>query len=100
MPAWEQGSVYALAILLGLLFGLLLAVTVVPTLVFTSISGNQINSDQLYAIQSAIPTHIVFSPLLLGVVLALILACVLVLSMMIRIVLRLSLSQMLRLNED
>ncbi|MDQ2715646.1 MAG: ABC transporter permease [Chloroflexota bacterium] len=98
--AWEQGSLYTLALISGLVLGLLLAVTVVPTLVFTSTTGSQGESTLVYTLQSVLPTRLVFSPLLLLVVLALLLACTLVLTLMIRIVLRRSLSQALRLNED
>ncbi len=102
--AWEQGIVYMMALVMGVLFGLFLTFTMVPTLVFTSVptsgQGSLLSSDKFYALQSVIPTQIVFSSSLVIALLVLVVICVVVLSMMVRVVSKPSLSQMLRLNED
>lgn len=98
---WEQGIVYATALFLGIIFGVLLSVTVVPTLVFTSITpGSVISNSDFYALQQIIPVQLI-APLSLGIAfLALIAILVVALVMMMRIILRRSLSQVLRLSED
>ncbi len=102
--AWEQCIVYIMALVLGLLFGLFLAFTVVPALVFTSVPvtglGSELDSNQFYGLQSAIPIQIVFSPSLVIVLIALIVVCALVIGMMVRVVSKPSLGRMVRLNED
>jgi putative ABC transport system permease protein len=100
---WEQGIVYAAAILLGVLFGGVLIATVIPSLVFIGVppgTGQAISSGEFFTIQHVLPTQIVL-PLSLGIVFAALIAiCVIALWMMARVVSQPSISQTLRLNED
>ncbi len=98
---WEQGIVYATALLLGILFGVLLSVTIVSALVFTSITpGAFISNNDFYALQQIIPVQLV-APFSLGIAfLALIALLIVALVMMMRVILRRSMSQVLRLSED
>jgi ABC-type antimicrobial peptide transport system permease subunit len=100
---WEQGIIYAAALLFGITFGALLVFTTVPTLVFTNPPGGStstVNSMQLYTLQQIIPPQIVVPPALGVALLVLVVICIVVLTLMIRIVLRPSMSQALRLDED
>ena len=98
---WEQGIIYATALFLGIIFGVLLSLTVVPALIFTSISpGTLISNNDFYALQQIIPVQLV-APFSLGIAfLALIVILVVALVMMMRVILRRSMSQVLRLSED
>lgn len=98
---WEQGIVYATALLLGIIFGVVLSVTVVPALVFTSITpGTLISNTDFYALQQIIPVQLI-APFSLGIAfLALIAILVVALIMMMRVILHRSMSQVLRLSED
>lgn len=99
---WEQGMVYAAALLLGILFGALLIATIVPVLVFVGAPNNgaAISSGEFYVIQHVLPVQIVLPPSLGAVFAGLILICVVALWMMARIVAKPSIGQTLRLNED
>ncbi len=68
---WEQAIVYVTGLLLGCLFGLVLALSVIPALIFTDLNTN-LNSNQLFSLQSAIAAHIVLPPSLPLVLLILI----------------------------
>lgn len=100
---WEQGIVYAAAILLGVLFGAVLIATVIPSLVFIGVppnTGQAISSGEFFTIQHVLPTQIIL-PLSLGIVFAALIGiCVVALWMMARVVSQPSISQTLRLNED
>jgi len=98
---WEQGIVYAAALVLGLIFGLLLALLSLPTLIFTSVgSGAEISSGQFYAIQSVPPVQVVLPSTLWLALAALILIYIIAVVIMVRIITRSSISQTLRLSED
>jgi ABC-type antimicrobial peptide transport system permease subunit len=101
---WEQGIVYASALLLGALFGALLVVTLVPALLFTSIppgegvvNGNIIN---FAALQHIIPIEVVFPPALAIAALVFIAICAAALGMMVVLAVRRSMGQELRLSDD
>jgi hypothetical protein len=100
--AWEQGIVFAVALLLGVGFGAVLVFTSVPGLLFANpgTPSNPISSDMLYVIQQVLPPPIVLSPTLLVGFAALVFICLLSIWMMARMVSRPSLTQTLRLNED
>jgi ABC-type lipoprotein release transport system permease subunit len=101
---WEQVVIYTAAILLGLIFGAITSFTAVPTLVFTSVPAtgilSSISTDSFYALQSILPVQIVLPLSLVLVFVALVIVCILALGTMAAVVLRLSMSQILRLNED
>ena len=102
MLTWEQGIVYATAIVLGAAFGAVLAGTMVPTLVFTG-APNDASAQSLgsfYNLQQLLPTQIVVPSLLLVVFAALAVICALAIGLMARVVSRPSLGQTLRLNAD
>ena len=101
---WEQGIIYAAALLLGVIFGSVLSATAVPALTLSItpagsiLSGNSV--DEFYVIQQALPTQIVL-PLSLGLAFIVLAAvCVLALGTISGVVLHPSMSQTLRLNED
>jgi hypothetical protein len=99
---WEQGIVYAAAILLGVLFGALLIATIVPALVFVGAPNNaaSISSGEFYVIQHVLPIPIII-PQSVGVVFAgIVVICIAALLMMARTVSKPSIGQTLRLNED
>lgn len=98
---WEQGIVYATALFLGIIFGVLLSLTVVPALIFTSITpGTLISNNDFYALQQIIPAQLV-APFSLGIAfLVLIVILVVALVMMLRVILRRSMRQALRLSVD
>jgi len=104
MLLWEQGIIYAGAIVLGLAFGAVLAGVTVPVLVFSDLPAHGIMSTlsitDFYLLQHAIATTIVVPPSLLLTFGALILVCLLALGTMIRTALRPAISSELRLNED
>lgn len=99
---WEQGMIYAAALVLGALFSALLIWTIVPALVFVAAPNNgaAISSGEFYVIQHVLPVQILLPPTL-GVVLAgIIVICVVALWMMARVVSRPAIGQTLRLSED
>lgn len=99
---WEQGIVYATAIVLGAAFGAVLAGTMVPALVFTG-APNDASAQSLgsfYNLQQLLPTQIVVPSLLLVVFAVMVVICALAIGLMARIVSRPSLGQTLRLNAD
>ena len=101
---WEQGIVYAAALLLGILFGVLLVFTLVPALLFTGIppGADVVNGNiiDFAALQHIIPVQVVM-PLSLVIALAVFIAtCALALGMMVSLVLQRSIGQELRLNDD
>ncbi|HLV98638.1 MAG TPA: FtsX-like permease family protein [Ktedonobacterales bacterium] len=102
MLTWEQGVVYATAIVLGAAFGAVLAGTMVPALVFTGApnEASTTTSGSFYNLQQLLPTQIVVPSLLLVVFAALVVICALAIGLMARVVSRPSLGQTLRLNAD
>jgi hypothetical protein len=102
--SWEQGIIYAVALLLGIGFGTLLSLLVVPALVFTGTSSGGSADDPstgaFYASQGVPPIQVVFSPWLWLALALLAGICGVALWMMVRVVSRPSLGQTLRLNED
>lgn len=99
---WEQGIVYAVALLLGGLFGALLVWIAVPGLVFANpdTPDHPISSGAFYVIQQVLPPQITL-PATLGIALAVLVAiCAAALMLMARAVSTPSISQTLRLNED
>jgi ABC-type antimicrobial peptide transport system permease subunit len=101
---WEQGIVYAGAMLLGLAFGIVLTRVAVPVLVFTGLPEHgpmsNLSINDLYLLQSAFPTRIVVPTSLGFIFVALVLICFFALVLMIRAALHPSISSELRLNED
>jgi ABC-type antimicrobial peptide transport system permease subunit len=101
--AWEQGIVFALALLLGGAFGALLSLTVVPNLIFTGIpAGNTafIGGNEIFAIQQLLPPQVIFPVSLLITVLALVGLCMLALIFIGQVALRPLMGQALRISED
>lgn len=101
---WEQGIVYAAALLLGAIFGALLAVTVVPTLVFSSVpasgSTGVVSSSEFYDLQHLLPVQVVVPPALALAGSVFVVICTVALGMLVRATLQPSMSQLLRLDED
>ncbi|WP_201364062.1 FtsX-like permease family protein [Dictyobacter formicarum] len=100
MLTWEQAIVYSIGLLLGVGFGLVLANTMIPALSFTDLNSTLANNDQLYSLQSAFPTHIIFPSTLIWGLIALIGLYAIALVTMVGVVSRPTLGQALRLNED
>ncbi len=102
MLTWEQGIVYATAIVLGAAFGAVLVGTMVPALVFTGAPNDASTtiSGTFYNLQQLLPTQIVVPNLLVVVFAALVVICALAIGLMARVVSRPSLGQTLRLNAD
>jgi hypothetical protein len=102
MLTWEQGIVYATAIVLGAAFGAVLAGTMVPALVFTGAQNETSTQsfDSFYSLQQLLPAQIVVPNLLLLVFVALVVICATAIGLMARVVSRPSLGQTLRLNAD
>lgn len=101
---WEQGIVYAGAIVLGLAFGIVLTSVAVPVLVFTGLPEHgpmsNLSINDLYLLQHAFPAQIVV-PFSLDLIFgALVLICLVALITMIRAALNPSISSELRLSED
>jgi ABC-type antimicrobial peptide transport system permease subunit len=94
---WEQGSIYILALVLGLTLGLFLLTFVGPALIFTDIVTAVTSRTSIYSlpVQLFVPVWLIAS--VLGV---LVLICGVALVLMARLVSRPSLGQILRLNED
>jgi ABC-type lipoprotein release transport system permease subunit len=99
MLAWEQVIIYVTGLLLGAAFGWLLATNIIPALTFTDLNTN-VNSDQFYSLQSALPIQVVIPPTLPFGLLVLGVLFILALVLSTRVVSRPILSQVLRLNED
>ncbi len=101
---WEQGIIYATALLLGVIFGVLLAVTAIPALVFTSLPAGIFSvyesASAFYELQHIIPASIVVPPSLGIALLVLIAICIIALALMVRIAIRPSMSLVLRLDEN
>ena len=101
---WEQGIVYAGALLLGSIFGILLSILALPSLIFTNIAASgldfNISSGQDYILQTTPPVQVIIPASLWIVGAALVALCVLAVLMMVRAAARPSLGQTLRLNED
>jgi putative ABC transport system permease protein len=101
---WEQGIVYATALILGVVFGILLSALALPSMVFTNIAvsgfSGSIDSGQYYILQTIPPIRIVIPPTLWVVGAIIVAICIIALIMMVRVVARPSVSQTLRLNED
>jgi len=102
--SWEQGIVYATALILGVVFGILLSALALPSLVFTNIAvsgfSGSIDSGQYYILQTIPPIRVVIPPTLWIVFAIIVAICLVALLMMVRVVARPSVSQTLRLNED
>jgi hypothetical protein len=99
---WEQGLIYALALVLGTLLGYLLAVMLVPTLVFTPVRADNTLAagTNIYLLQNTPPPQTALSPLLFVEMGLFALGAALLLGYMVFLVARPSLGQALRLNED
>jgi len=101
---WEQGIVYALALLLGGVFGYLLSVLALPSLIFTNIAASGLNLDissgQDYILQVTPPVRVIIPTSLWLVCAALVALCILAVVIMVRVAARPSPGQTLRLNED
>lgn len=101
---WEQGIVYATALVLGVVFGALLALTAVPLLVFNVVPAanlaiNGVSIDVL-ALQQLLPIQVIV-PLSLTLAFAIFVGiCLLALVMMIRLILGRSIGREIRLFED
>ncbi len=96
---WEQAIIYITGFLLGGLFGTFLALSMIPALTFTDVNSN-LSDKQLFALQSALATHLVVPPTLPLVLLAVVGIFAVALLLMMRVVSQPALSQTLRLNED
>lgn len=101
---WEQGIIYAAALLLGVLFGILLVTTAVSSLIFTpfpaGLASNFVSVTEFYTLQNILPPQIVI-PLTLGIALCvLVVIFVLALVLMVFMVRRPSMSQALRVDEN
>ena len=94
---WEQGSIYLLALALGLTLGLFLLTFVSPALVFTDIVTAVTSRTSIYSlpVQLIVPVWLIAS--VLG---TLAVICGVALVLMARLISRPSLGQILRLNED
>ena len=94
---WEQGSIYVLALALGLTLGLFLLTFVGPALVFTDTVTAVTSNSEIYSLPVQLLTPVW---LIAGVLGTLALICGVALVLMARLVSRPSLGQILRLNED
>jgi ABC-type antimicrobial peptide transport system permease subunit len=100
--ACEQGLVYIISLCLGAGFGALLSITVVPTLELSTLPSipGKASSDALYIIQQIIQARVTF-PGSLGIAFAALVAlCATAVTVMALVALRLSMSPMLRLDEE
>lgn len=101
--AWEQGSIYTTALLLGILVGTLFAALSLPSLVLTSVlpaAGERISVTSFSTAQFVPPLRVIVPATLWPAFGALALVCLLTLTAMVRNVARFSLGITLRLNED
>ena len=101
---WEQGIVYATALLLGGAFGAMLSLMVIPTLVFTNtpISGalSGLNNGQFDLLQQVVPPQIMVPTALAPILLLLLAIFLFALLIMIGVTLRPSMGGVLRVSED
>jgi len=101
---WEQGIVYAIALVLGIVSGVLFALLVVPTLTVTSIpvTGilSTVSSSEFYVIQHMLPAQVVLPPTLALLLPALVVVIALTLWVIVREVVTPPLGQTLRVDED
>ena len=101
---WEQGIVYAGAIVLGLAFGIVLTSVAVPVLVFTGLPSHgpmsNMSINDIYLLQHAFPAQIIVPASLDLIFVALVLICFVALVVMVRAALNPSISSELRLSED
>ncbi|GCE31037.1 hypothetical protein KDA_65210 [Dictyobacter alpinus] len=100
MLTWEQAIVYTIGLLLGIGFGLVLANTMIPALSFTDLNTTLANNDQLYSLQTAFPTRLIFPSTLIWGLVVMVGLYGIALATMVRVVSRPTLGQALRLNED
>ena len=102
--AWEQGSIYVLAIGCGIIAGVIFSLLVIPVLVFTGTAatgvGSTTSGNRFFILQSAPPIQVVFPSSLLLATLLLCAFCAIALALVVRLILRTSLSSVLRLNAD
>ena len=94
---WEQAIVYITGAFLGIGFGALLIASVIPALTFTDLNSN-LNTEQLFALQSTLSTQIAIPPTLPLVLLVLGGIYAIALAIMVRIVSRPEIGQKLRLD--
>jgi len=101
---WEQGIVYAIALVSGIVSGILFALLVVPTLTVTSIpvTGilSTVSSSEFYVIQHILPAQVVLPPTLALLLPALVVVIALTLWVIVREVVTPPLGQTLRVDED
>ncbi|HVU67256.1 MAG TPA: FtsX-like permease family protein [Ktedonobacteraceae bacterium] len=101
---WEQGIIYAGAIVLGLAFGIVLTSVAVPVLVFTGLPAHgpmsNLSISDLYLLQHALPARVIIPFSLDLIFAALVVICLVALFTMVRAALNPSISNELRLNED
>jgi hypothetical protein len=72
----------------------------VPSLLFTSSTGQQVSDDAFFFSQSIPPIQIIVPALLVIGLVLLVVICIIALTMMVRIVSKPSMAMTLRLNED
>lgn len=101
---WEQGIVYGVALVLGIGLSILFSLLILPSFVFTPLSGGSVatnNPEAFYVVQGVPAVHIVVPIVPVVAVLGgLVLICVVALGMMVRVVTRPQMSQELRVDED
>ena len=103
MLTWEQGIIYAAAMVLSIVFGILLSTLVLPALIFTCVASgvsNGTTSSEFYTIQNVPPIQLIIPPSLIIALAVLVAICIIAIAIMVRVVSRPSLGQTLRLNED
>lgn len=96
---WEQSLVYLTGALLGSALGIFLSASVIPSLTLTDLNAN-LDPEQFFALQSALPTPIVVSPALPLVGLLLVGLYLGALVIMVQAVVRPTLSRVLRGDES
>jgi ABC-type antimicrobial peptide transport system permease subunit len=96
---WEQAIIYTTGLLLGAAVGALLVFSVLPQLTFTT-SDTSLNSQQFFALQSALAPQITVPSTALLALLVLIGIYGLTLLAMVRLITLPRLHQTLRFNED
>lgn len=95
---WEQGTVYAVALVLGIGLGAVLAIAVLPALVYTSLATTP---DATPLLANVPPIQIVVPVVPLAAVLGgLALLCAVALALMTSVATRPAISRTLRVNED
>ncbi len=102
--AWEQGSIYVLAIGCGIVAGIIFALLTIPVLVFTGTASTGIGSttsgNSFFILQTAPRIQVVWPSSLLIATLILCAFCAIALALVVRLILRTSLNTVLRLNAD